>query len=365
MVSNIQINQTMKLLPKEVIKGRKAIVKKLLIVLSEANQNMCIQQACENTGLYTHSRHILRQFKKFSLEQIKELFFESSLAMLNLSIPKLNLRYLKLAVDITEEPYYGKLDNPLIWSRTPKSPNGAIGCYKYLTISITNSNCKLILFNMMLYPGYCVEDIIPLVLDEIQKLIPIKQATFDRGFDNHKLVYELQRFRIKYLIFSRKNKSTKKIFDDIEEGASFSKMRYLSFYKYGIKYSCIAKFVYIKAFQFKETEEFYDWIFITNMNFESIRHTISSYRNRWGIETVFRVLKQDFRIKTTSKHQSVRLMCWFFSMLFYNIWQLAKYFISFEIKAKNFFNIIRFGFKKKYELKSEFEDQILDFIGLN
>lgn len=367
MVYDFQVKQTMKLLPLEVKKGKKAIVKKLLMVLVEANQNICVQQACENTGLYSHSKHILNYFKKFSLEQIKEFFFESALAMLKLSIPQLNLRYLKLAVDITEEPYYGKIQqgDVFIWSRTPKSPAGATGCYKYLTISATNSNCKLILFNIMLQPGYMVEDIIPLALDEIQMLIRIKQVTFDRGFDNHKLVYELERFKIKYLIFSKKNKSNKKIFDDIEEGNSFSQIRNLSFYKWGCKYSCEARFVYIKAFQFKETEEAFDWIFITNINFESIRHTIASYRNRWGIETIFRVLKQDFRIKTTSRHQAVRLMCWFFSMLFYNIWQLAKYFISFDVKAKNFFNIVRYGFKRKYELKSEFEDQILDFVGLS
>ena len=65
----------MKLLPKRVINSKKAIVKKLLIVLTNALQNICIQQACENTGLYTHSKHILSFFKEFSLDQIKEFGF--------------------------------------------------------------------------------------------------------------------------------------------------------------------------------------------------------------------------------------------------------------------------------------------------
>jgi IS4 transposase len=101
------------------------------------------------------------------------------------------------------------------------------------------------------------------------------------------------------------------------------------------------------------------------MKFQSIRHTIASYRNRWGIETTFRVLKQDFRIKTTSKHQSVRLMCWFFSMLFYNIWQIAKFFISNTIKAKSFFETLRFGLKIKFKLKYHYEEKILDFFDLS
>ena len=362
----VSTKQIMRLLPLEVIKGKKAIIKKLLVVLFYANQNICIQQACIQTGIYSHSKQILNHFKSFTLDEIKDIFFYSSLVMLKLSIKKLNLRYLKLAVDITEEDYYGQLDNPYIWNRNPaKAKNGSTGHFKYLTISATNSNCKLILFNMMLGPGFNVDEIIPDVLNEIRNLIPIKQVTFDRGFDNHKLVYELEKLKLNYIIFSRKNKATKKIFENIYIGESYSKIRNLNFYKFGEKYTCKARFVYIKAFQFDKTEEIYDWIFITNITFKSIRHTIASYRNRWGIETTFRVLKQDFRIKTTSKHQSVRLMCWFFSMLFYNVWQIAKFFISTNIKAKSLFETLRFALKMKFNLKYHYEKEILEFFDLN
>jgi len=362
----VSTKKIMRLLPKEVIKGKKAVIKKLLVALMYANQNICIQQACVQTGVYSHSKQILKHFKSFTLDQIKNFFFYSSLAMLKISTEQLNLRYLKLAVDITEEDYYGKLDNPYIWNRNPaKAKNGTTGHFKYLTISATNSNCKLILFNMMLGPGYNVEDIIPEALNQIKKQIHIKQVTFDRGFDNHKLVYELEKLKINYIIFSRKNKATKKIFENIWIGESYSKIRTLEFYKWGEKYSCQARYVYIKSFLFEKNEQAYDWIFVTNMSFKSIRHTIASYRNRWGIETTFRVLKQDFRIKTTSKHQSVRLMCWFFSMLFYNIWQIAKYFISTTIKAKSFFETLRFGLKIKFKLKYHYEKEILDFFDLS
>lgn len=356
----------MKTFPTEINKINKAVFNKILIVLAQANQNICLQQACEQTGIFAHSKQILNYFKKFELKEIEDFFMLISLEMLKQSIPKLNLRQIKLAVDITEEDYYGKLDNPYIWTRNPaKAKNGTTGHFKYLTISCTSKTSKLILFNMLLGPGYQVDELIPPVLNEIKKLIKIKQITFDRGFDNHKLVYELEKLNINYLIFSKKNKSTKKIFENIEQGESYSKIRDLKFYKLGEKYSCKARFVYIKAFQFKETEEAYDWIFITNMSFKSIRHNIACYRNRWGIETTFRVLKQDFRIKTCSKHQSVRFMCFTFSMLFYNIWQIAKYFISMKIKAKNFFETLRFGFKIKFDLKYKFEKEILDFFGLS
>ena len=126
----VLLKQIMKLLPLEVIKRKKAIINKLLGVLIQANQNICIQQACQQTGLYSHSKAILNHFKNFTLDEIKDFFFYSSLAILKSSIKQLGLRYIKLAVDITEEDYYGKLDNPYIWSRTPKSAPGATGCFK-------------------------------------------------------------------------------------------------------------------------------------------------------------------------------------------------------------------------------------------
>lgn len=358
--------EIMKLFPREINKIKSSTFNKMLVVLAQANQNICLQQACEQTGIFAHSKQILNHFKEFKLQEIENFFLFTSLEMLKQSIPKLNLRQIKLAVDITEEDYYGQLDNPYIWNRNPaKAKNGTTGHFKYLTISSTSKGCKLILFNMLLGPGYQVEELIPPILNEIKKIIKIQQVTFDRGFDNHKLVYELEKLRVNYIIFSKKYPGTKKIFENIWIGDSHSKIRTLSFYKFGEKFTFSAKYVYIKAFQFEETEQAYDWIFITNMSFKSIRHTIASYRNRWGIETTFRVLKQDFRIKTCSKHQSVRLMCFTFSMIFHNIWQFAKYFISTKIKAKSFFETIRFGFKIKFNLTYKFEKEILDFFGLS
>ena len=91
-----------------------------------------------------------------------------------------------------------------------------------------------------------------------------------------------------------------------------TKIRIFKYYKNQTSHQFESKYIFIKNYLFKKTEESYDWIFATNMSFSSVRHTIASYRNRWGIETTFRVLKKDFRIKTTSKHQSVKLMYWFF-----------------------------------------------------
>jgi len=226
----VSTKKIMKLFPTEINKIKSSTFNKMLVVLAQANQNICLQQACEQTGVFSHSKQILNHFKSFKLKEIENFFLFSSLEMLKQSIHKLNLRQIKLAVDITEEDYYGQLDNPYIWNRNPaKAKNGTTGHFKYLTINCTSKGCKLILFNMLLGPGYQVNELIPPILEEVKKLISIQQVTFDRGFDNHKLVYELEKIKVNYIIFSKKNKATKKIFENIWIGESYSKIRKLEF----------------------------------------------------------------------------------------------------------------------------------------
>ncbi|MXY60862.1 MAG: hypothetical protein F4Y82_01930 [Cenarchaeum sp. SB0665_bin_23] len=51
---------------------------------------------------------------------------------------------------------------------------------------------------------------------------------------------------------------------------------------------------------------------------------VEQYRRRWGIETAFRCY-EEVRPRTTSRHESVRLLLLFFPMLLYNAWILARH----------------------------------------
>ena len=47
------------------------------------------------------------------------------------------------------------------------------------------------------------------------------------------------------------------------------------------------------------------------------------YGKRWGIETSYKVKKQSFLAKTTSKNYLIRIFYFLFSVLMYNLWLLA------------------------------------------
>ena len=68
--------------------------------------------------------------------------------------------------------------------------------------------------------------------------------------------------------------------------------------------------------------------FATNENFDEKDVNLAErlfllYGKRWGIETSYRVKKQSFLPKTTSKNYQIRIFYFLFSVLLYNLWLLA------------------------------------------
>lgn len=362
----------------EIKKRSSSVLNKVLIVMANASQNIAANQACKETKLYAESKDIFKEFKNYKLDDIENMFFEMAITMLKFYIQHLNLRFLKLAIDETKVPYYGKLDNPFVSAEKIDGLHGTTGSYKYLTVSCVNTNCKLILANFLVRPGTNIAKIIPKVLDEISKVKPIKYALFDRGFTNLELVYELIRRKINYMIFWRKSGNWHtKIYDTMEDGEikliNIQKKIYLWPELETVKFEC--PFTFIKNYHYVNDKFAYDWLFCTNLKINVVGHCIATYKKRWGIETIFRVLKQEFIIKTSSKHQSVRLFEMCFAMFFYNLWQCAKFIILSKllpskkkkcgkIHANMFMSTLRYGFKQRFNLKCEFEDEILNFLGL-
>ena len=55
------------------------------------------------------------------------------------------------------------------------------------------------------------------------------------------------------------------------------------------------------------------------------------YPKRWGIETAYRIKKEDYLPKTTSKDFRVRLFYFLYTVLMYNLWFLADILVWLEL----------------------------------
>jgi hypothetical protein len=65
-----------------------------------------------------------------------------------------------------------------------------------------------------------------------------------------------------------------------------------------------------------------------------IEKIASLYPKRWGIETAFRIKKEDYLPKTTSKDPKVRLFYFLYAVFMYNSWFLADILTWLEIHKK-------------------------------
>lgn len=241
-------------------------------------------------------------------------------------------RRIAFCFDITEEPYYGKVQG--IWIHPQKPVNGSTGCFKFITLSCTDRNVKFILGSLPVMIG---ADIVNLVMDLIEnscRFIVPEILLFDRGFDDYRLVEALQKAKLHYQILWRKNKWTTKLFKKMKRGEVKESNRQGTYSKDKSKHKVKLRFVLIKKYKRYKNTKAYNWVFCTNTRQRSQHFYVDKYRKRWNIETVFRVL-DNIQIKTTTKNEIIRFFINIFCCLVYNLWKLRTI-EGWNITLKNF-----------------------------
>jgi len=76
--------------------------------------------------------------------------------------------------------------------------------------------------------------------------------------------------------------------------------------------------------------------FITNLDIpEQLAHYLFwFYKFRWGIETSYRQIDNDFLARTTSRNFHIRLFYFLFSVCLYNLWVLVNLCVSLKIYGR-------------------------------
>jgi hypothetical protein len=78
-------------------------------------------------------------------------------------------------------------------------------------------------------------------------------------------------------------------------------------------------------------------VFATNMKYSEARKLYRKipleYKNRWGIETGFRV-QNTVKAMTTSQNYTIRIIYQMLSVIIYNLWQLANILLAAELMVK-------------------------------
>ena len=288
---------------KKVSNGLKVATEKIVAALVEAARTISYVETVSNKADTLH-RHI----KQNSENDLKKSFeFNTQKA-----VGRMGLGRCALAVDTTAELYYGK--NGKLNVRQKKFEKGADEAFTYAVLSVVDPRP----LPLMALPYKQGDDLTTLVKEllEYARLLPItiEVVLFDRGFYIGDLISYLSSVKIKYLIFVPQNKAMKRYISQTNNIASFN---------HEMKYNKRKNWWKVKTriVILEDSTKDYHWCFATNLR-QSL-YLISKYKQRWQIETDFRV-HDEARIKTKSNDPIVRYFYFLTSLILLANWEVNR-----------------------------------------
>tara|TARA_Y100000034_G_C6837325_1_gene378508 strand:+ start:77 stop:1042 length:966 start_codon:yes stop_codon:yes gene_type:complete len=261
------------------------------------------------------------------------------------TLKKLNFKKVKLAIDGTEDPYWGKCGS---FNTRAKVHVKSEESWQYISLAIVEPY----FVPLMSIPYRQVDDLDEITIDLIKyaKTLPfeIELVLFDRGFYHAKLIDFLENRQggkpTPYLILAPKNSK-------IKEYLSLSKEKVNSFH-HEFKYSQdksgwkpTTKIVTCMNIPWKPGKKPLDWCFATNQR--SSLELIRIYKKRWNIETGFRI-HDEARVKTKSSNPLIRYFYHLFSMVLILAWRVRMS-LKGLIVFKRFLRIVEFTLREQVD----------------
>lgn len=259
------------------------------------------------------------------IKQLYEVDFKRAFEKeVRLAIKKLRIPVVDLAFDITSEPFYGKTRNLYIFN-TPSDMKYA-GEFQFLTCCIINKGVEIPLMALPVRLGSQTKLAIEL-LCYCRSVFGkrIRSCLFDRGFYKAELIDFLEAKKINYLMFiPRRGKLMEQYIEETE---------YLSVNLHKMKYSKEKSSWRPKTnIVVCKNIDGFDWLFASNLKFDTALDYVKKYKRRWQIETNYRV-QDEARIKSKSAHYLIRYFYFLFSSLLHIYWIVHKkyqYYVQFK-----------------------------------
>jgi len=254
---------------------------------------------------------IHRRLKECSENDLKKAFeFNTRKA-----IKRMGLKKVVLGMDATKELYFGR--NGKLNVRQVKNEKGTTEAFAYLVLSVVEPK-PLPLMAIPYRQGDDLTTLAKELLNYARSLsLEIEVVLFDRGFYIWDLINYLSSAKMSYLIFVPQNKAMKKYIKQTNLIGSYEHIR-----KYNKCKSCFVgrtKIVVIKDL-FRDKKDYF-WCFATNLK-QSIG-LIGKYKQRWQIETDFRV-QDEARIKTKSNIALIRYFYFLASLILLANWEVNR-----------------------------------------
>jgi hypothetical protein len=244
-----------------------------------------------------------------------------------------------IAIDRTDIPFYGDIDSTGIVGKKPEA--GTEYGYALYTLYITMPGIR---FNLFTLPLLNITKGIPesIFLNNQDKIVEqllscgknkleIQQVIMDKGFCDSSLLNMIEDKRLNYLTLPINNKKM------VEKTENLPSHSYITDYEYGsCKYNLLVTHGFMRTRKKNQKKKKVIFRNATNERPQGDLHQwidslSKKYRKRWGIESSYRVSKEDLYPRTRSKKYIVRLFLFYLMVFFYNLWIILNILVSEKI----------------------------------
>ncbi len=304
------------------------------ILVHTANSHDFINNGCETFKANFDNINIpnpdtiLYHFKKLkSIDKIEVMFrniFDYIFNFAKQNYKMLDRREVDLAIDFTKIPYYGKNISVNYIKGGFEEGVGTTKFFHFISCSIVVAGKRFTIDAIPMHPFDNLEDLVNQLIKRAKSKVRIRHVYLDRGFDRAEVINILKKNNVKFIMPKIRTYSVKSWFDKTED----CKSKVVKDFKIGDKATINLVLV--------DDEEGIKRAFATNIDIpEQLTHYLFKfYKGRWGIETSYRQINNDFLARTTSTNYHIRLFYFLFSVCLYNLWVLVNLCVSMKIYGR-------------------------------
>lgn len=278
---------------------------------------------------------VLHHIREMPREQIYEMYEQAGQRILELAEEEGRLdQEVDVAIDMTEIQYYGDKNDEMVVETQRKK--GTTHCHKYATLKVVSGGEQYTIKSIPVNKFASTEDLVEELLQYAEQHIDTRRVYMDREFFSGAIINLMDDNNWTYIMPAVETTPIQKIIEDAD-GEDFQ------------RYTTRGKETSTFNLVLREGKNGDLKPFATNCNqMEVLAYDLFDlYGRRWDIETGYRVQKNKFLPKTTSKNYNIRLFLFLFSELLYNCWMLVN---------------VRISLKKYGEIKPEKEISTGEFI---
>lgn len=311
------------------------------VLVAAANGNGFVNDAAENLDLkpwydgdeVPTGQTLIYHIRKSSREDITQMFLEANEPLFQIADDRDYFpEKAEIAIDITDWPYFGDPDSDE-YIRGTKAGRNYARAWKYITLSLVGTDTPLILFVLPVKDRSNAPQYVRRMLRVARKYVNLHRVYLDAGteFYNSDTISVTNGFDLELVMQGRKSGETIKRFLKGMDRASLD----LEYYPYGVgdldedNYWAVGLKSEKKS-QLRDSdpdEAIDDYTFLyTNVDPSDVppEKLGKGFCRRWGIETSFRKIKEDFLAKSGAPDSSVRTFYFNFAAHLYNIWTTAN-----------------------------------------